>query len=272
MTRFEAEHSAGAATADPSRANAPESDGTGYTIENRLGGTAAPHYRKWQIDMVRPHCGRLVLELGPGMGHFAAELDALDLDRLVLADTEEYALEHLRRVFADRDDVDVVKLEVPGPVNIGDPVDTIIAMNVIEHIDDDTGALRDLATALVPGGRVVIWVPGYPQLYGEFDRKVGHVRRHTPTTLREHVSRAGLDVEVCRPVNLFGALAWWVAVRRGGVGYPKPWLVWLYDSVGIPVTRLLERIVRPPFGQTVFCVASKPGRVPERVPNSAEPS
>lgn len=260
MTGIEAEHSAGAATADLSGANPLESDGTGYTIENRLGGTAAPHYRKWQIDMVRPHCGRRVLELGPGMGHFAAELDALGLDRLVLADTEQYALERLRRVYANRDDVDVVQLEVPGPVNIGEPVDTIVAMNVIEHIDDDTGALRDLATALVPGGRIVIWVPGYPQLYGEFDRKVGHVRRHTPKTLREHVSRAGLNVEVCRPVNMFGAFAWWLAVRRGGVGYPKPWLVWLYDNVGIPVTRLLERIARPPFGQTVFCVASKPGR------------
>ena len=247
------------AAADAPGADPLESDGTGYTIENRLGGTAAPRYRKWQIDMVRPQCGRRVLELGPGMGHFAAELDALGLDRLVLADTEEYALERLRRIYANRDDVDVVQLEVPGPVDIGEPVDTIVAMNVIEHIDDDTGAIRDLATALVPGGRVVIWVPGYPQLYGEFDRKVGHVRRHTPKSLREHVGRAGLDVEVCRPVNLFGGFAWWLAVRRGGVGYPKPWLVWLYDNVGIPTTRLLERIVRPPFGQTVFCVASKPG-------------
>src|SRR3954463_13803716 len=201
----------------------PEADGTGYTIENRLGGTAAPRYRKWQIDLVRPYCGRTVLELGPGLGHFAAELDGLGLERLVLADSEEYALEHLRGRFAGRDNVDVVQLEVPGPVDIGEPVETIVAMNVIEHIDDDVGALRDLATALVPGGRIVIWVPGYPQLYGEFDRKVGHVRRHTPKTLREHVSRAGLNVEVCRPVNLFGAVAWWLAVRRGGVSYPKPW-------------------------------------------------
>jgi SAM-dependent methyltransferase len=236
----------------------PESDGTGYTIENRLGGTAAPHYRKWQIDLVRRYCGRSVMELGPGLGHFAAELDALGLDRLVLADSEEYALEHLRRRFAGRDTVEIVQLEVPGPVDIGQPVDTIVAMNVIEHIDDDVGALRDLATALVPGGHVVIWVPGYPQLYGDFDRKVGHVRRHTPKTLREHVTRAGLHVEVCRPLNLLGGIAWWLAVRRGGVGYPKPRLVWLYDNVAIPVTRSLERRVRVPFGQTVFCVASKP--------------
>jgi SAM-dependent methyltransferase len=246
-------------TTEPASAEPLEADGTGYTIENRLGGTAAPHYRRWQIEIVRPYCGRRVLELGPGLGHFAAELDGLGLDRLVLADAEDYALARLRQGYGDRSDVDVVRLEVPGPVEIGEPVDTIVAMNVVEHIDDDTQALRDLATALVPGGRIVIWVPGYPQLYGDFDRKVGHVRRHTPKTLREHVTRAGLDVEVCRPVNLLGGCAWWLAVRRGGVGYPKPWLVWFYDNVGIPVTRFLERIVRPPFGQTVFCVATKPG-------------
>src|SRR3954465_8616925 len=99
----------------------PEADGTGYTIENRLGGTAAPRYRKWQIDLVRPYCGPPVLDPGPGLGHFAAELDGLGLERLVLADSEEYALEHLRGRFAGRDNVDVVQLEVPGPVDIGEP-------------------------------------------------------------------------------------------------------------------------------------------------------
>jgi SAM-dependent methyltransferase len=258
MTGATTEDAARTAAAERSSAVALEADGSGYTIENRLGGTAAPNYRRWQIDMVRPYCGRAVLELGPGMGHFAAELEALGLDRLVLADVEDYALQHLREQYRGRGDVEVVRLEVPGPVDIEEPVDTIVAMNVIEHIEDDVGALKDLATALVPGGRVVIWVPGYPQLYGDFDRKVGHFRRYTPKTLSDHVMRAGLEVTVCRPVNLFGGLAWWLAVRRGSVGYPKPWLVWLYDNIGIPATRLLERFVRPPFGQTVFCVASKP--------------
>src|SRR4051794_26589267 len=211
-----------------------EADGSGYTIENRLGGTAAPRYRKWQIEIVRPYCGRRVLELGPGLGHFAAELDALGLDRLVLADAEDYALARLTERYGERTDVEVVRLEVPGPVEIGEPVDTIVAMNVVEHIDDDTQALRDLATALVPGGRIVIWVPGYPQLYGDFDRKVGHVRRHTPATLRAAVEAAGLQVKVCRPINLLGGIGWWLAVRRGGRGHPNPPPVLAYDPGRLP--------------------------------------
>src|SRR3954451_16397276 len=97
VTNAEASAPAGMESLD---APPPEADGTGYTIENRLGGTAAPRYRKWQIDLVRPYCGRTVLELGPGLGHFAAELDALGLDRLVLADTEAYALTRLRERYA----------------------------------------------------------------------------------------------------------------------------------------------------------------------------
>jgi SAM-dependent methyltransferase len=249
----------------PSSASPPdasevlEADGSGYTIENRLGGTAAPRYRKWQIDLVSPHLGRSTMEIGAGMGHFSAELANVGLDRLVLADTEAYALEGLRRRYARRDEIEVVELELPGAVNIGEPVDSIVAMNVIEHIDDDVSAMRDLSAALNPGGRLIIWVPGYPQLYGEFDRKVGHFRRHTPDTMRAHVERAGLGVQLCRPVNLLGGVSWWLAVRRGGVGYPKPSLVWAYDNIAIPVTRTLERVVTPPFGQTVFCVAVKPG-------------
>ena len=236
-----------------------EADGSGYTIENRLGGTAAPRYRAWQIDLVRPHLGRSAMEIGAGMGHFSAELAQLRLDRLVLADTEKYALQGLRERYAGRDDIEVAELELPGPVNVGEPLDSIVAMNVIEHIDDDVAAMRDLSAALVPGGRLVIWVPGYPQLYGEFDRKVGHVTRYTPKTLEATVTGAGLGIDMLKPINFLGGIAWWLAVRRGGAGYPDPKLVKIYDRTVVPATRAIERVIRPPFGQTVLCVA----RVPE---------
>jgi SAM-dependent methyltransferase len=247
-------------TSPPDASAVLEADGSGYTIENRLGGTAAPRYRKWQIDLVSPHLGRSTMEIGAGMGHFSAELAKVSsLDRLVLADNEQYTLDRLQARYANRDDIEVTELNLPGAVSVGDPLDSIVAMNVIEHIDDDVSAMRDLSAALNPGGRLIIWVPGYPQLYGDFDRKVGHFRRHTPDTMRAHVERAGLTVRLCRPVNLLGGVSWWLAVRRGGVGYPKPSLVWAYDNIAIPVTRTLERVVTPPFGQTVFCVAVKPG-------------
>src|SRR5207237_3153760 len=109
-----------------------------------------------------------------------------------------------------------------------------------------------------PGGTIVLWVPGYMQLYGDFDRRVGHVRRYTPQTLRDSINQAGLVCESAKPVNLLGAIAWWAAVRRGGVGAPKPGLLRMYDRTVVPVTRLIESRVTPPFGQSILAVASVP--------------
>ena len=97
----------------------------------------------------------------------------------------------------------------------------MVAINVLEHIEDDSGALRALASLVEPGGRIVLWVPGYQQLYGDFDRAVGHVRRYTPRTLTSAFVGAGLTPDLVRPVNLLGGIAWWLTVRRGGVNQPR---------------------------------------------------
>jgi SAM-dependent methyltransferase len=196
-----------------------------------------------------------VLELGAGMGVFSDKLAAAGLERLVLADAEDFFLARLRHAYAGRSDVEVVKAELPGPLEIGRPVESAVAMNVLEHIEDDVAALCDLATVVAPGGTVVLWVPAYMQLYGDFDRKLGHVRRYTPTTMRAAAEEAGLAVRLVRPVNLLGGVAWWAAVRRGGIDRPTPRLAALYDAVVVPASRALERLVRPPFGQSVLCVA-----------------
>ncbi len=138
------------------------------------------------------------------------------------------------------------------------PVDTLIMMNVLEHIEDDVAALRRLSRLVIPGGRIVLWVPAYPALYGEFDRMVGHFRRYTPATLRRPVELAGLRVERVEPVNLLGGIAWWVAVRRVRQRSADPRLVRLYDRVIVPISRCVERRIRVPFGQSVLCVATRP--------------
>ena len=120
----------------------------------------------------------------------------------------------------------------------------MVAINVLEHIDDDTGALRSLATAVEVGGSLVLWVPGYQQLYGEFDRRVGHVRRYTPSSLARVVRQAGLDVELVKPVNLLGGVAWWLTVSRGGVSSPDPRMVAAFDRWVVPHQEL-ERCAVP---------------------------
>jgi SAM-dependent methyltransferase len=226
-------------------------------LENHLGGDEARNYRQYEYDVVAPHVGKSLLEVGSGLGHFSEQF-AGRLDYLVVSDNDPYCVEQLQKRYAGNGDVEVLELALPAKIEIRRKVDTVVMMNVLEHIKDDVQALKDLASVTEPGGRIVIWVPGYMQLYGEFDRKVGHVTRYTPKTLSASVTAAGLDIDVVKPINFLGGLAWWVAVRRGGAGYPDPRLVKIYDRTVVPVTRLIERLIRPPFGQTVICVARVP--------------
>ena len=228
---------------------------TGRGLEDDAG-TAQRRYKAYQLELMRPYFGRSLLEVGAGLGEFAAQVSGLQ--RHVVTDADPAAVASMKARFAHRPEVEARVLDLGAPGEMGPKVEAALAINVLEHIDDDAGALQQMASLVQPGGRVVIWVPGYMQLYGEFDRVVGHVRRYTPTTLRGAFERAGLHPEEIKPVNLLGGIAWWLTVRRGGVGGQRPRLVRIYDRFVVPATRLVEQRVTPPFGQSVLGVATVP--------------
>lgn len=227
----------------------------GRELENHLGGVEARRYRAYQLSLVGPHLGRTVLEVGSGLGDFSAMLT--QARRLVVSDTDPGCLEALRRRFAGDPQVDVLEVDLDSTVTLAEKVESVLAMNVLEHILDDVAALRALGRLLVPTGAVVLWVPAYPALFGDFDRLVGHHRRYTPASLRAAVEAADLVPELLKPVNLLGGIAWWLAVRRGRAGAASPRLIRAYDRLVVPLTRELERRWSPPFGQSLLCVARR---------------
>jgi SAM-dependent methyltransferase len=233
------------------------SQATGRDLED-VSGQYQRRYRAYQFELISRYCGPTVLEVGAGLGEFASQFT--DLRRHVVTDVDPGCVAQMASRFADRPEVESRQLDLEGALpDLGRAVSTVVAINVLEHIEDDTTALKKLAALVEPGGKIVLWVPGYMQLYGDFDRRVGHVRRYTPTTLRSAIVAAGLLVDEVRPVNLLGAIAWWLTVRRGGVGTPRPELLRIYDSLVVPVTRAAEKRLVPPFGQSVLGVATVPG-------------
>jgi SAM-dependent methyltransferase len=227
----------------------------GRELENHLGGAEARRYRDYQFSLIGPHLGSTVLEVGSGLGDFSAMLT--QARRLVVSDTDPGCLDALRRRFDGDPRVDVLEVDLDVPIALAEKVESVLAMNVLEHILDDVAALQALGQLLVPDGAAVLWVPAYPALFGDFDRLVGHHRRYTPASLRATVEAAGLIPELLKPVNLLGGIAWWAAVRRGGAGTASPRLVRAYDRLVVPVTRTLERYWTPPFGQSLLCVARR---------------
>jgi SAM-dependent methyltransferase len=224
------------------------------------GGADKPRYRRYQYELISPHCGRSMLEVGAGLGEFAALFTERDrpLDRLVVSDVDPDAVAVMKSRFAARAEVETCQFDLGAGARLDRPVESAVAINVLEHFEDDAGVLALLARSVVPGGTIVLWVPGYQRLYGDFDRQVGHFRRYTPATLRNAAERAGLTVSLCRPVNLLGGLAWWAAVRMGRAGSPQSAAVGVYDRVLVPATKVLDRVLPIPFGQSILAVVRTP--------------
>ena len=226
----------------------------------------AQRYRRYLFGLLAPYLGPSVLEVGAGLGDFSAQL--LDRDRLIVNDNDPICVRALDERFGERPGIEILPADVLK-LKVEPPVDSVVAVNVLERMDDDVAALRSMARTTLPGGRLLLVVPAYPSLAGAYDEALGHQRRYTPDTLRTAVENAGLVPEVVRPVNLLGGLAWWAAVRVGRQARPTPTLVRLYDRLVVPAERALERRLQPRFGQSILCVAQVPQGAPQTRERSA---
>jgi SAM-dependent methyltransferase len=218
---------------------------------------AAPRYNAWQYDVIAPYLGRRVLEVGAGLGNISRHLVAAeDRELVVLTDTDEWYREQLRRRFRGCREVVVSSLTLPddeAPVRFAaHRLDTVVALNVIEHIPDDVGALRTMGRLVSPGGRVVVLVPALEALFGSLDRELHHQRRYTRPALCAAVEAAGLRVDALIWFNRAGMLGWWWNARvRRTTRIPVDQLR-AFDAL-VPLFRL-ERYLPLPFAQSLIVV------------------
>lgn len=204
------------------------------------------------FDRVRPWIGQHVLEIGAGIGNLSSFL--LDRGRVVLTDAAPEYLAYLRERFGARPNVRVVRLSLPAVdgAALGERFDTIVCLNVLEHVDDDRGSLRAMRGLLEPGGRLVLLVPALPALYGSLDRALGHVRRYTARELATKYGEAGLHLRHLEYFNLAGIPGWWFTgrmLRRDLI--PRASLR-LFEAL-VPLFRL-ERLLPWRVGQSLIAI------------------
>ena len=228
----------------------------GFTTLRRI--EALRRYTKFLWDLIRPYVGRRVLEVGSGTGVMTRYLSTRE--HLVASDLDPQYVEFLRRQFADKPNVEVRLLDLARLAENGLPrrgFDTIVCSNVLEHIEDDNGALRAMRELLAPGGRVVLIIPALQALYGEIDRAIGHYRRYTTAEIADKLGHARLEVEHVSYFNLIGVPGWFLnarLLRRRAV----PGLQARVNDRLVPLLRL-ERRFRPSIGMSILAV----GRVAE---------
>ncbi len=213
----------------------------------------AVNYRHALVRHFRPHLGREVIEVGAGIGQITELLAQQPGVASVHAVEPDAAFCQALRQRLPRLAVTEGTLEqCPCPA-----VDSIVSVNVLEHILEDEAELRRYVRLLTPRrGTLCLFVPARPEIYAPIDKDFGHHRRYTRPELEAKLRAAGFtDVRV-RYFNLIGYFSWWLVFRALGSRQFKTGSVKLFDRWIFPVGHWLEsNVVAPPIGQSLMAFA-----------------
>lgn len=217
----------------------------------------AENYHRWILDVFSPYIGKLVAEVGAGSGNFSSLLLEKDIDKLIAIEPSDEMYPLLRKKLAAEGRavprqgffVDVAK-EYEGSL------DTILYVNVLEHIEDDAEELRHAYRALKVGGYVCVFVPAFPFLYSELDASIGHFRRYTKRSTVEPTRKAGFEIEKVSYFDIAGILPWYVyfTLLKKHIASEN---VRVYDSLVVPIMRRIESVIPVPIGKNVLLVGKK---------------
>jgi SAM-dependent methyltransferase len=224
-----------------------------YTgVENLEVMREAENYNRHLLELVARHAAGVtrVIDFGAGSGTFAVPCAAAGLDVTAIEPDDRL------RALLDGQGIRTAETVEGLPDNAFDYAYTL---NVLEHIPDDVAALRALRAKLVPGGRLLVYVPAFPILFTSMDAKVRHVRRYTQTTLRAALSAAGFTIEKTSYVDSLGFAATLIfkALDKGR-GDINRRMLRLYDRLAFPVSLALDSVTRRWFGKNLLALARKP--------------
>ncbi len=172
----------------------------------------ALRYHRWVFSSFARWVQGNALEIGSGHGIYTRWLRERGHD-VIASDIDPHACEAIAAEFAGDTGVSTVCMDgiEPGKLK-GRGINTVVAVNVLEHIADDGKFIADAAALLRAqgGGRLCVFVPKSPALYGPMDKLAGHHRRYTRGALRKLLTDAGFDIVRLRPFNGVGGVGWWL--------------------------------------------------------------
>jgi SAM-dependent methyltransferase len=220
----------------------------------------AHNYLRWQLEMVAPYVGGDVLEVGGGIGNFTIELAAKSLS-LTSIEPNEFCHKQLCERTRPLPNVSVHLATVETLDKVLPPArsfDTIVMMNVLEHIRNDAQVLAMLKQRLKPTGRIVLLVPAGPWAFGVIDERLGHYRRYSKRYARELMGGLDLVIEKMRYFNFVGIWAWFLNAKFARLNKQDDTQIHIFDRWIVPLVSRAERRLAPPVGQSLLVVARSP--------------
>lgn len=221
----------------------------------------AANYHRWVLASFAPYFGESLLEVGFGYGQYTRmiaplvrTMTAIDIvdENLALADKLPG---HVRLAVAD-----VTEQGLSDKVGHR-KFQSILCLNVLEHIQNDIDCLANLRKCLAPDGRLLLLVPAFQALYGPMDELAGHFRRYSRSDLQEKLLAAGFTSASTSYFNPVGGLGWLATSRSKRC--PKTLSdddinakILFFDKYLLLISRLINPLCKAFFGQSVMAVAS----------------
>jgi glycosyltransferase involved in cell wall biosynthesis len=228
----------------------------GHEVLQSIG--SAHRFNRWMADaVVRPYLGHRILEIGAGLGNMTLQL--LPRDHYIASECDPLHLDVLNALAARRPNLQVAPVNAEKPEHFTafrGGVDTVVCLNVLEHIPDAPAALQNFYDVLSPGGRAIILVPQGKWLYSSLDSAVDHVKRYTRPELTEELTQAGFEVEKLIDFNRMGVIGWALNGKLFGRKQMAKFQLKVFDSL-VWLWRRIDNLL-PWHGLSLVAVARKP--------------
>ena len=220
----------------------------------------ADNYNNWILSKFKPYIGQNLLEVGTGQGNFKKYLSkttdqyySVDIDAEVI---ERAKMRDPEGSFFVSDISKPEFVEMAKKINI----DTVLCVNVFEHIPAQQEAMDNMLNILQTGGHLFIFVPAFMSLFSDMDRLVGHVTRYTKTTMKQFIPKKNCEVVKLEYFNPIGGFGWWINKFKKHDNINSPSLnnqVVFFDKFVVPISKSLNIITNSFFGQSLILILKK---------------
>jgi SAM-dependent methyltransferase len=222
----------------------------------------ADKFNRWMYETIKPFCKGHILEIGSGIGNISRFLIS-DGYRVSLSDVSNSYIEILKKRFSGCDNFneviqfDFAEKEIRRKHSgmIGQ-YDTIVALNVLEHIDDHKQAVKNCLYLMKPGAKLIILVPAFESLYNQFDKAVEHHRRYSSRSLKKLITVPGLNIVHTQYFNAAGILGWYISGKMLRKNVIPGGQMSVYNKL-VPLWKVADKLLNRFCGLSLICVAEK---------------
>lgn len=211
-------------------------------------------YNQWTLKKFEPFLRGKILEVGCGIGNFTQTLT--NYGEVFAIDIEESYLQQISKTLKNKGKIGFGDIEKGKYFFDGQKFDSIVCLNVLEHIGNDVMAVKNLYQLIKNHGYLILLVPIHPFLYGRIDQAIGHFRRYTKEEIINKLKMSGFNIIKSRKLNFFGAIGWLVAgkiLKEEKVEDEKIKIFNFFSPFILP----LENLIEPPLGTSILIIAQK---------------